>query len=91
MKVYGGVDVYVHILLTSALAGGEWSASRPGSLTPGVRTPGAHWIEGSVDPRTTLGRGEEKILDRTGTRTPTLGRPARRHSRIPTAPFRLAY
>jgi hypothetical protein len=23
MKVYGGVDVYIHVFLTSALAGGE--------------------------------------------------------------------
>jgi hypothetical protein len=30
MKTYGGVEVYIHIFLTSALAGGEWSASRPG-------------------------------------------------------------
>jgi hypothetical protein len=30
MKVYGGVDVYIHIFLTSALVGGEWSASRSG-------------------------------------------------------------
>jgi hypothetical protein len=29
MKAYGGVDVYIHTFLTSALAGGEWSASRP--------------------------------------------------------------
>jgi hypothetical protein len=29
MKAYGGVDVYIHILLTSALVRGEWSASRP--------------------------------------------------------------
>jgi hypothetical protein len=29
MKAYGGVDVYIHIFLTSALVGGEWSASRP--------------------------------------------------------------
>jgi hypothetical protein len=34
-KVYGGVDVYIHIFLTSALVGGEWSASRPGRFTPG--------------------------------------------------------
>jgi hypothetical protein len=25
---YGGVDVYIHIFLISALAGGEWWASR---------------------------------------------------------------
>jgi hypothetical protein len=24
-KTYGGVNVYIHVLLTSALAGGEWS------------------------------------------------------------------
>jgi hypothetical protein len=29
MKAYEGVDVYIHIFLTSALAEGEWSASRP--------------------------------------------------------------
>jgi hypothetical protein len=27
MKASGGVDVYIHIFLTSALVGGEWSAS----------------------------------------------------------------
>jgi hypothetical protein len=30
MKAYGGVDVYIHIFLTSALAGGELPASRSG-------------------------------------------------------------
>jgi hypothetical protein len=30
MKTYGGVDMQVHVLLTSAVAGGEWSASHPG-------------------------------------------------------------
>jgi hypothetical protein len=37
MKAYGGVDVETHIFLTLALAGGEWSASRPGRFTPGGR------------------------------------------------------
>jgi hypothetical protein len=46
MKTYGGVDVLIHIFLTSAVAGGEWSASRPGCFTPG-----AHSIGGGVDPR----------------------------------------
>jgi hypothetical protein len=36
--------------LTSALVGGEWSASRPGRFNPGERVPGTHWIEGSADP-----------------------------------------
>jgi hypothetical protein len=44
MKAYVGVDVQIHIFLTSALAGGEWSASRPGRFTPGERVPGIHWI-----------------------------------------------
>jgi hypothetical protein len=51
MKAYGGVDVYIHIFLTSALAGGEWSPSRPGRFTPTERAPGTHWIRGWVDPR----------------------------------------
>jgi hypothetical protein len=34
MKMYGGVDVQSQIFLTSALAGGKWSASRPGCFTP---------------------------------------------------------
>jgi hypothetical protein len=35
---------------TSALAGGEWSASRPCHFTPGEETPAAHWIWGWVGP-----------------------------------------
>jgi hypothetical protein len=34
--------------LTSALVGGEWSASRPGSFTPGERVSYTHWIGGPV-------------------------------------------
>jgi hypothetical protein len=40
--------------LTSALDGGEWSASRPGLFTPRERAPGTHWIGGWVDPRAVL-------------------------------------
>jgi hypothetical protein len=74
MKACVGVDVYIHILLISALAGGEggeWSASRPDRLTPRERVPRTHWIGGCVDPQSRSGRrGERKILDRPGTRTP---------------------
>jgi hypothetical protein len=54
MKAYGGVDVEIHIFLTSALVGGEWSASRLGRFTSGDRAPGTHWIGGWVDPRAGL-------------------------------------
>jgi hypothetical protein len=50
--------------LTSALARGEWSPLRPGRFTPG------DWVKGWVDPRAGLD-DVEKILDPTGTRTPT--------------------
>jgi hypothetical protein len=40
--------------LTSALDGGEWSASRPGRFTPRERDPDIHWIGGWVDPRAIL-------------------------------------
>jgi hypothetical protein len=40
--------------LTSALDGGEWSASRSGRFTPRERAPGIHWIGGWVGPRTIL-------------------------------------
>jgi hypothetical protein len=44
MKTYGGVDVYIHVFLTSALDGGGWSASCTGRSTPGERVPGTHWM-----------------------------------------------
>jgi hypothetical protein len=40
--------------LTSALNGGEWSASRPGRFTSKERAPGTHWIGGWVGPRAVL-------------------------------------
>jgi hypothetical protein len=40
--------------LTSALDGGEWSASRPGRFTPRERVPGTHWIGGWLGPRAVL-------------------------------------
>jgi len=44
MKMYGGTEVRLHALLTSALDGGEWSASfKPG---PGERALGTNWIGG---------------------------------------------
>jgi hypothetical protein len=40
--------------LTSALNGGELSASRPGLFAPRERALVAHWLGGSVDPRAVL-------------------------------------
>jgi hypothetical protein len=40
--------------LTSALDGGEWSASGPGHFTSRERAPGTHWIGGWVGPRAFL-------------------------------------
>jgi hypothetical protein len=54
MKAYGGVDVQIYVFLTSALVGGEWSASRPGRYTLGEKAPSTRWIGGGVGPRTGL-------------------------------------
>jgi hypothetical protein len=40
--------------LTSAVDGGEGSASRPSRFTPRGRSPGTHWIGGWVGPRAVL-------------------------------------
>jgi hypothetical protein len=72
MKTYGGVDVQIHVFLTSALVGGEWSATCFGRFTPWERSPGIHWVGVWVDPQSWSGRrGEKKIFDLTRTRTPT--------------------
>jgi hypothetical protein len=81
MKAYGGVDVSIHILLTSALAGGEWSALRPGRFTPGERAPAIHWIGGWVDPRAGLDDVEKReFLTLLGLVLRPLGRPSRSQS-----------
>jgi hypothetical protein len=50
----GGVDLYIYIFLTSAIAGGYWSVPRPGRFTPGERAPDTHRIEGWLGPRAGL-------------------------------------
>jgi hypothetical protein len=52
MKVYGGVNVQIHIFLTSVLVGGECSASPLGRFISKERASGTHWTGGWVGPRT---------------------------------------
>jgi hypothetical protein len=87
MKTYGGVDVQIHIFLTSALVGGEWSASRPGRFTPRERAPGTHWIGGWVGPRAGLDDVDKRnFLTLLGLELRPIGRPSRSQS-----PYRLRY
>jgi hypothetical protein len=74
MKAYRGVDIQIHVFLTSTLDGGEWSASRLSRFTPG-----SLWIGGWVGLITGVD-DVEKILDPTGAQTRSLGRPARSQS-----------
>jgi hypothetical protein len=69
MKTYGGVDVYIHVSLTLALDGEEWSTSRLSSFTPRERASGTHWMGDWVGPQAGLDVAE-KILDPTRTPTP---------------------
>jgi hypothetical protein len=81
MKAHGGMDVYIHIFLTSALLGDEWSASRPGRFTPEERAPGIHWIGGWVCPRAGLDDVEKrKFLTLPVLELRPLRRPARSES-----------
>jgi len=48
METYGGVEVWLHAFLTSALDGGEWSASLPGRFAPREGAPNARWVGGWV-------------------------------------------
>jgi hypothetical protein len=71
MKVYGEVDVQIHILSTSALA------PRPCRFTAGERASGTHWIGGWVDPRAGLGDVEKgKLLILPGLKLRPLACPA---------------
>jgi hypothetical protein len=60
MKTWGSGGI-APPFLTSALDGGEWSASRPYRFTPGERAPGTHWIGGWLGLSRSARCGEEKI------------------------------
>jgi hypothetical protein len=81
MKTCEGINVQIHVFLTSALVLGEWSASRPGRFTPGERAPGTRWIGGCVRLRASLHDVEKiKFLTLPGLEFRSLGRPARSQS-----------
>jgi hypothetical protein len=69
MKTWGSGGI-APPFLTSALDGGEWSASRPCRFTPGT-----HWIGGWVSPRIGLDGEEKRIIEHCRESNP--GRPAR--------------
>jgi hypothetical protein len=75
MKAYGGVNVYIHVFLTSELVGGEWSASCTGYFTPGT-----HCIGGWEGPRTGVDEVKMKIFLLPGLGLRPLVRAARRQS-----------
>jgi hypothetical protein len=75
MKVSGGVNVQMHVFLTSALFGGEWSVSRPGRFNPREGAPVTHWRLGALDDIE-----KRKILPLSGFELRPLGRPARSQS-----------
>jgi hypothetical protein len=81
MKTYWGVGVQIHVFLTIALVGGEWSASRPCNFISGEWAFSTHCIGGWVDPRVGLDDKEKlKFLTLPGLQLRTLGRPARSQS-----------
>ncbi|PNF24771.1 hypothetical protein B7P43_G16631 [Cryptotermes secundus] len=75
MKAYGGVDVQIHISLTLALAGGEWSASCRDCFTPGT-----HCIGGWVGLRASLNDVKRKFFTLPGLKLGPLGHLA--HSQL---------
>jgi hypothetical protein len=71
MKASEGMDVLIHIFLTSALVGGEWS-STPLPLYTRGKAPRYPLDRRLAGPQSRSGQcGEEKILDPTRTQNPT--------------------
>jgi hypothetical protein len=81
MKAYGGVNVWIKVSLTSALAGGERSALCSGHFVPGEKTPDTHQIGDWVGPRVGLDDVENrKFFILTGLQLRSLGHQTRSQS-----------
>jgi hypothetical protein len=66
-----------------ALAGGEWSASRPGRFTRRERAPGTHCVGDWVDPRADQDVVQKrKLLTLSGLELRPISRPALRHEDV---------
>jgi hypothetical protein len=71
MKMHGEVNGLIHVFLTSAQVGGEWSGSRPAAL-PLKKGPWYPLYGRLSGPQSQFGGSrEEKILGYTMTLTPT--------------------
>jgi hypothetical protein len=81
--------------LTSALYGGEWSASRPGRFASMERAPGTHWIGGWVGPKAVLDavvmRKIPSPLRESNLRTPIVQPVAQRYTDWDITAVRLCY
>jgi hypothetical protein len=78
---YRGADVEVHISLTSALVGGEWSALRPSCFTQGEIALDIHYTGNWVGARASLDHIEKiKNVILPGMEPRLLGRPIRSQS-----------
>jgi hypothetical protein len=62
MKAYGGVVVYVHVFLTSAVVGGGWLASHPGHIIAGEGAHGTPRIGDWVGPGAGLDDVEKRKI-----------------------------
>jgi len=64
MKTYVGVELQLHLFLTSTINGGKWSASRSSSITPGKapHLPSKMEAERAREPLWTLCRSESLLL-----------------------------
>jgi hypothetical protein len=81
MKAYAGVDVWIHVFLTSTPVSGEWSALHFGRFTLWEKAHGTHWIGGWAGLGTRSGlHGKEKNFPLPGLELRPLGRLARSQS-----------